>query len=162
MVKVIDNKLLDDTTEKAKQSLRLRMNYNLHEHLDDSVNRLLNAMEPGTYLRPHRHLDPDKDETFFILRGKVAVFIFDDDGNITQQLIMDPLAGVYGAEIEAGVWHGLLVLEPGSVLFEVKQGPYVPVTPGNFAPWSPEPEDTELIEEFLLQLKQKVVYDYKK
>ncbi len=155
-MKIIDEKLLDKTTQKAKQSQRLRMNFNFHEDLNDPVNRLINAMEPGTYLRPHRHINPDKDEAFLILRGKVAVFIFDENGNITQQLILDPLQGVYGADIKAGVWHGLLVLETGSVLYEAKPGPYVAVSPENFAPWSPEPDNAEEVEAFLSQLSRSV------
>lgn len=74
-MKIIDKQLLDKTSEQAKQSPRLRMNYNFHERLDDPVNRLLNAMEPGSYIRPHRHLDPDKDEIFLLLRGKAVVFL---------------------------------------------------------------------------------------
>ena len=58
-MKIINEQLLDETTARAKQSPRLRMNYNFHEELDDPVNRLLNAMEPGTYIRPHRHLKPN-------------------------------------------------------------------------------------------------------
>lgn len=156
MMKRIDQKLLDETTEKAKQSPRLRMNYNFHEHLNDPINRLINAMEPGSYLRPHRHLNPDKDESFLILRGKAAIFIFDEEGNITEQLILDPLAGNYGAEIKAGIWHGLLVLESGSVIYEVKPGPYVAVSPENFASWSPEPENTIEVEKYLSYLKQQM------
>ena len=71
-MKIINEQLLDETQAKALQSPRLRMNYNFHEKLDDPINRLLNAMEPGTYLRPHRHLNPAKDEIFLLLRGKVA------------------------------------------------------------------------------------------
>ena len=71
-MKIINEALLDETTGRAKQSPRLRMNYNFHEHLDDPVNRLLNALEPGTYLRPHRHLNPKKDEIFLLLRGRIA------------------------------------------------------------------------------------------
>lgn len=155
-MKVINEQLLNETAERAKQSPRLRMNYNFHEELDDPVNRLINAMEPGTYLRPHRHLNPDKDEVFLLLRGKVAVFIFDEKGNIIEKLVLDPKAGVYGAEIKAGIWHGLLVLESGSVIYEVKQGPFAPLSPENFAPWSPEPEDTEGVGEFLKKLAAKL------
>lgn len=151
-MKVINEQLLNETAERAKQSPRLRMNYNFHEELDDPINRLINAMETGTYLRPHRHLNPDKDEVFLLLRGKVAVFIFDEKGNITEKLVLDPKAGVYGAEIKAGTWHGLLVLESGSVIYEVKQGPFAPLSPENFAPWSPEPEDTERVRQFLEEL----------
>lgn len=141
-MKLIDQKLLDETTEKAKQSPRLRMNYNFHETLDDPVNRLLNAMEPDTYLRPHRHLNPDKTEVFILLRGKVALFLFDDCGKVTETLILDPRKGCYGGEIPAGIWHGLVVLESGTVIYEIKQGPFAPLTPDNLAPWSPSADDS--------------------
>lgn len=153
-MKIINEQLLDETRAKALQSPRLRMNYNFHESLDDPINRLLNAMEPGTYLRPHRHLNPAKDEIFLLLRGKVAVFLFDEKGNITGKTILDPKEGVYGAEIQAGVWHGLLVLEPGSVIYEIKQGPFAPLAPENLAPWSPDAEDTEGVRKFLEYLER--------
>ena len=92
-MKIIDKQLLDKTSEQAKQSPRLRMNYNFHERLDDPVNRLLNAMEPDTYIRPHRHLNPDKDEIFLLLRGKAVVFIFDDQGG-SICVGISPFAGV--------------------------------------------------------------------
>lgn len=151
-MKVIDKQLLDDTTAKAKQSSRLRMNYNFHDELDDPVNRLINAMEPGTYLRPHRHLNPSKDEIFLLLRGKVAVFLFDEEGHIQETIVLNPSAGIYGAEIKAGVWHGLLVLESGSVIYEVKQGPFVLLSPENFAPWSPVAEDTAGVSKYMESL----------
>lgn len=153
-MKIINTQLLDETTAKAKQSPRLRMNYNFHEELDDPVNRLLNAMEPGTYLRPHRHLNPSKDEFFLLLRGRVAVFLFDENGHITEKLILDPHSGIYGAEIKAGVWHGLLVLESGSVIYEVKQGPFAPLSPENMAPWSPAAEDTEAVRNYMKWLEE--------
>jgi len=152
-MKIIDKKLLDETTERAKQSLRLRMNYNFHEVLDDPVNRLLNAMEPDTYIHPHRHCNPDKNEIFLLLRGKVAVFIFDDKGLITNVFVLDPLNGCYGGEIPSGVWHGLLVLESGSVVYEIKEGPFVPVTSENMAPWAPFADDTNGVREYLERLR---------
>lgn len=148
-MKLINEALLNETTALAKQSPRLRMNYNFHEQLDDPINRLLNAMEPGTYLRPHRHLNPDKDEVFLLLRGKVAVFLFDDKGNITAKQILDPKNGNYGAEIKAGVWHGLLVLESESVIYEVKQGPFAPLSADNLAPWSPEADDVAGVQQYI-------------
>jgi cupin fold WbuC family metalloprotein len=157
-MKIIDEQLLNETTEKAKLSPRLRMNYNFHEHLDEPVHRLINAMEPGTYLRPHRHLNPDREESFLILRGKVVIFIFNDHGGITEQFILDPHIGSYGAEIKAGVWHGLVVLETGTVLYEVKNGPYVAVSPANFAPWSPAAEDTKEVQTFLDYLTGRTSY----
>ncbi|MCC8172626.1 MAG: WbuC family cupin fold metalloprotein [Parabacteroides sp.] len=142
-MKLIDTPLLDAATARAKQSPRLRMNYNFHEELGDPVNRLINAVEPGTYVRPHRHRNPDKDESFLVLRGKIGVFIFDDNGRITEKKLLSPAAGVYGADIPAGVWHGIAVLESGSVIYEVKAGPFAPLAPENLAPWSPAADDTE-------------------
>jgi cupin fold WbuC family metalloprotein len=152
-MKLIDKKLLDTTKAKALESPRLRMNYNFHDTLDDPINRLINAMEPDTYLRPHRHKNPDKVEIFLILRGRVALFLFDDQGNITDYYILDPNAGVYGGEIPAEVWHTLLVLESGSTVYEVKQGPFAPLASDNMAPWSPAPEDEIGVKKFIDNLK---------
>ena len=155
-MKLLDEKLLDEITDRAKQAPRLRMNYNFHESLDDPINRLINAMEPDTYLRPHRHKNPDKNEIFLLLRGKAALFLFDDKGNITKQVIFDPKNGIYGGEIPCDVWHTLIVLESGSVVYEVKQGPFAPLSPENMAPWSPVAEDTENVKLFLEKLKSQI------
>jgi cupin fold WbuC family metalloprotein len=152
-MKLIDEKLLDDTTAQAKQSPRLRMNHNFHESLDDPVNRLINAMEPGTYLRPHRHKNPDKNEIFLLLRGKAALFLFDDNGHITEKVTIDPSNGIYGGEIPPGVWHTLIILEAGSVVYEIKQGPFIPLSLENMAPWSPVAEKAEEVKEYMNHLK---------
>ncbi|MCD8270292.1 MAG: WbuC family cupin fold metalloprotein [Parabacteroides sp.] len=152
-MKIINEQLLDTTTTRAKQSPRLRMNYNFHEQPDDPINRLLNAMEPGTYIRPHRHLNPDKEEIFLLLRGKAVVFLFDNDGKITEQQLLDPKTGTYGAEIKAGVWHCFPVLEPGTVIYEIKTGPFAPLSPENMASWSPAPKNEEAVKKYLEQLK---------
>ena len=156
-MKLITEHLLDETTATAKANPRLRMNYNFHEELDDPVNRLLNAMEPGTYLRPHRHLNPDKDEVFILLRGKAAVFIFDEVGNVTESIILSPAEGMYGAEIKAGVWHGMVVLESGSVIYEVKQGPFAPLSADNLAPWSPAAEDKDAADAYIKKLESLLI-----
>ena len=78
-VKIIDTTLLDKITSLAKESPRLRMNYNFHQSLEDKCHRFLNAVEPGTKVEIHRH--PTKDESFVLLRGKVRVNTYNDDGN---------------------------------------------------------------------------------
>lgn len=148
-MEIIDKSLLDRTSAEARKSPRLRMNHNFHREMSEQVHRLLNAMEPGSYVRPHRHLNPDKEEIFLLLRGRVAVFTFDDAGHITETQIIDPLSGVYGAEIAAGVWHCLIVLEPDTVVYEVKAGPFAPLTAENMAPWSPDAADAEGAREFM-------------
>ena len=155
-MKLIDKKLLDETTAKAKQSPRLRMNYNFHEKPDDPVNRLLNAMEPGTYIRPHRHTNAAKDEITLVLRGKVAAFIFDDDGLILEKKIVSPQEEVYGIEFKADCWHGLLVLETGTVVYEIKEGPFTPLSPDDLALWSPEAEKTKEVNEYLDFLRNQI------
>jgi cupin fold WbuC family metalloprotein len=153
---IINKQLLDETTARAKISPRLRMNYNFHEALDDPLNRLLNALEPDTYLRPHRHCNPDKNEIFLLLRGRIVVFLFDDEGQITETIPMDPLQGCYGGEIQPGIWHSLLVLESGSVVYEVKEGPFAPLASENMAPWSPSVDDTKAVANYLEKLRKHI------
>ena len=148
-MKIISEKLLNETTQKAKNSPRRRMNYNFHENESDTLNRLLNAMEPDTYLPPHRHKNPDKEEVFLVLRGSVAFFTFDNNGNVTSSTVVSPDKGVYGLDVEKGIWHSLIVLEKNTVVYEIKQGPYAPLQPENFAVWAPAPGSSkEEIEKF--------------
>jgi cupin fold WbuC family metalloprotein len=114
---IIDNKLLDEVVAKAKKSPRLRMNYNFHEGPDSKAQRLLNALEPSTILPIHRH--QHTAETYVLLR---------ETGAQTESFKLDPLKGNYGVHIPKGQWHTLVVVEP-SVIFEVKDGPYTPITP---------------------------------
>ena len=122
-MKIIDNELIDRVVEQAKESPRLRMNYNFHPSLDDKCHRLLNALEPGTEVPIHRH--GTKDETFIILRGRVRVNIYNDRGEVTQTTVLCPEDGNLGVDIPKGLWHNVECLEPGSVIFEVKEGPFV-------------------------------------
>lgn len=139
----IDHKLLSQITIKAKNSERLRMNYNFHKEMDENIQRMLNALEPDTYLPPHRHINPDKEEIFLVLSGSVLLVEFDDQGIITDHMLIDPKLGSYAAEVKAGVWHTLLSLETGTVIYEIKQGPFTPISPENIAPWAPK-SDAEI------------------
>ena len=123
-MKIIDEHLLDEVQIKAKDSPRLRMNYNFHQSLDDKCHRFLNAVEPGTVVPIHRH--PTKDETFVLLRGRVRVTTHHDDGSVLESVILNPNEGLYGVDIPKGVWHKVESLESGSVIFECKEGPFVP------------------------------------
>ena len=121
----IDTNLLNGVTAQAKESPRLRMNYNFHASLEAKAQRLLNALEPGTVLPVHRH--PHTAETYLLLRGKIRVMLYNEAKEETESTVLDPLTGDYGVHIPAGQWHTLEVLESGSVLFEVKDGPYTPL-----------------------------------
>lgn len=125
-MKIIDKKLLDSVTELAVKSPRLRMNHNFHAHLDAKAQRLLNAMEPGTELPIHRHRHTN--ETYILLRGSLRVLFYNEKRELIETELLNPVEGKYGVDIPAGQWHTLEVLEPGTVIFEVKDGPYCPLT----------------------------------
>ena len=123
---IIDNKILDSLTAQAKASPRLRMNLNFHQSLDEKCHRFLNAVEPGANIPNipiHRH--PTKAESFVVLRGKVKVTTYNDDGTIIENIVLNPSEGRYGVNVGKNVWHTVESLEPGSVIFECKEGPYV-------------------------------------
>ena len=146
MIKIIDKNLIKESIEKAHHSPRKRMNFNFHSEYDDPINRMLNAMDPGTYVQPHKHENPDKREIFILLRGVFLVVFFDNNGSITQHVILDHKKEVYGVEIPGRVWHMVISLEPGSVVYEIKDGPYIQITDKNFAPWSPKENESECIQ----------------
>ncbi len=136
-MQILDEQLFDELSRQAQRSPRLRQNYNLHEDYSEPCQRLLNALEPGTYVRPHRHLTPLKPECFIALRGRFAVVLFADVGDIERVVELSPEGPVVGLDIPAGSWHSIVTLEPGSLFFECKPGPYEPLSDKDWAPWAP-------------------------
>lgn len=122
---LIDSSLLDTVSTQAKESPRLRMNFNFHDSLDAKAQRMLNALEIGTDLPIHRHRHTA--ETYLLIRGKIRVMFYNEEKVETESFMLDPLTGSYGVHIPMGQWHTLEVLEPDSVIFEVKDGPYTPL-----------------------------------
>jgi cupin fold WbuC family metalloprotein len=140
---IINRELTAGVSEEAKKSARLRKNLNFHIDLADPVNRMLNAFEPGTYVRPHKHESPDKCEMFLILTGKALAIQFDDAGAILEHIVLDNSQGMYGVEFPPRTWHSIISLVSGTVLYEVKPGPYTPINDKNFAPWAPAEGSSE-------------------
>ncbi|WP_320018356.1 WbuC family cupin fold metalloprotein [Labilibaculum manganireducens] len=153
-MKYINNTLLNQVSLSAQSSPRKRMNYNFHANGDELLQRMLNALEPETYLPPHKHTA--QIEIFLLLRGKISVILFDDHGTITEVKKLDPFVGEYGVEIPIGVWHTILVEESGSVIYEIKQGPYLPNTGMEFASWAPEPSKNDACALYLAGLGEKI------
>ena len=122
-MRLIDDMLINRITEEAKASPRLRMNYNFHQSLEDKCHRFLNALEPGTIVPIHHH--KTKDETFILLKGRVRVLTYNDEGNVLESIELCQENGRYGVDIPKNTWHSLECLEPGSCIFEVKEGPFV-------------------------------------
>ena len=127
MLQLLDKSLINTTTEKAKESPRLRMNYNFHPSLDDKVQRFINCMEPGTKVEIHHH---PVDEMLIVIRGAIKAILVDDDKNIIDSQVIRPTDGVYGVQLPKNVWHTIECLESGTCMFEVKEGPFVSHTEG--------------------------------
>lgn len=123
---ILNDELLNKVTAEAQGSPRLRMNYNLHDSLDAKAQRLINVLLPGTVLPIHRHRHTA--ETYVLLRGKMFVVFYDEMGGQIERYLLDPTIGNYGVQIPKGQWHTVEVIEP-SAIFEVKDGPYTPLTP---------------------------------
>ena len=134
----LDRPSLQQLSDAAAAADRRRMNHNLHDGPADPVQRMLNAMEPGTYIPPHRHSDPPRWELFVLLRGEAACLTFDDAGTVIARHELEP---GHGLELAAGTWHTLVARAPGTVLLEVKAGPFRGAAAGDFAPWAPAEAD---------------------
>lgn len=137
---IIDQAVLDAASEAARESPRGRRNRNFHLANEAPCHRLLNAIEPGSYVAPHRHLDPTKDESILILRGRLGCVFFDDDGRIERKCLLSP-NGAVGVDIPHGAWHSIVALESGTVFFEAKAGPYLALSADEIAPWAPREGD---------------------
>ena len=138
---IIHDQMITEIIKEAKTSTRKRINYNFHKTYDANVQRMLNAMEPGTYVQPHKHENPDKVEAFIILKGKALVVEFDNAGEVITSCVISTGDGVYGAEIAPCVWHCILPLASGTVIYEAKDGPYSSANDKHFATWSPKEGD---------------------
>jgi cupin fold WbuC family metalloprotein len=154
-MKIIDNELLDNLAREAAASGRKRKNLNFHDDYADPCQRLLNAVEPGSYIRPHRHLSPPKPETFLIVRGRMAVFIFGDGGDVERCVPLSPSGKTIGVDVPPGAWHSIVSLESGAVFFETKPGPFEPIPEQDRAPWAP-PEGTPEAAQYLRRLEEAV------
>ena len=154
-----DNKVLDELTQRAKESPRLRMNLDLRNSPEDGSQRMLNALEPGTVLPIHRHRTTS--EVVVMLRGRAVQEYYDDEGRVVASFelrswgdarsesgmtevesgMTEVESGVTEGEamtevvcamsIPAGQWHKLVALESGTVIFEAKDGPYEPISPAD-------------------------------
>ncbi len=136
----IDLELIQRKACDARRSPRRREIHIFHEGDADPLQRMLNALQPGSYIRPHRHLDPPKSESVVLLQGMLGYVSFMADGTPDEEslLLLERERGVHGCDIRPGVWHTIFALAPDTVIFEVKPGPYSPANDKDFAPWAPQ------------------------
>ena len=139
-VQLIDSALIDATLARAVTAPRGRINHNFHPDMASNPHRFLNAWTRGSYAAPHRHLEVPKPESFVVLHGELALFLFDDQGAITETHILGR-NGLIGIDLAPGIWHTVTALTDTAVCFEVKAGPYEAATDKEFAPWAPREGD---------------------
>ena len=129
----ITKEILDELTAQAKASPRLRMNFDLRNSPEDKSQRMLNALEPGTFMPIHRHRSTS--ETIVCVRGHFEEYLYDEKGMLTETIDMQP--GGIVLNIPLGQWHSLRSLESGTVLLEIKEGAYEPLSQEDIL--APEP-----------------------
>jgi len=152
MISILDKELLEKLTTEADSLPRRRKNLNLHQSLDEPVQKLFIAMQSDSYVRPHRHPQIEKTELFIAIRGRFAAVIFNDQGEVMEFVEFSAMGDRFGAEIRPNTWHTIIALEDGSVFLEVKQGPYAPLSDKDFASWAPA-ENTAEVKQYLQQLR---------
>jgi len=126
--------------EQSLKNERLRQHHNIHTDYSDPCQRLFVAMQPRSYVVPHRHTSPAKTETFVVLRGIIGLVFFDDEGQIENSALLGPNCDSQICDIGQGTWHTAIALIANSVFMEVKPGPYSPIETMDIAPWAPSYE----------------------
>lgn len=134
----ISDELVEQALSMSRQSPRKRIILPLHKGQAATLHRMLNAMQPGTYVRPHRHWQPPKCESVVVLRGKLGCVHFDEQGQVLERLVAAAGTPIFGVDSEAGVFHTFVPLVADTVAFETKDGPYEKLNDKDFAPWAPE------------------------
>ena len=144
--------LLEGAIAVSQSSPRRRVIQPLHRHEQATLHRMFNAVQPDSYIPPHRHVDPPKAESWLVLRGRLAFFTFDANGVIEHCAEIGVGGPVFGVDLEPGVYHTFFALEPDTVVFEVKDGPYAPASDKTFPAWAP-PEGSAQAAPYLAWLK---------
>lgn len=139
-MRIISADELAGLAARAGTATRGRTNLKLHPELSDPVQRFFNAISPGSYVRPHRH-GAGRWETFVGIRGRAVMLTFDDGGTVLERAELAPAGPAVAAEVAGGVWHTVVALEEGTVLLELKPGPYHPIADKDFARWAPAEGD---------------------
>lgn len=142
-MKKIGTEITKDLIDQSQKSPRLRSHFNIHDSLEDDIQRLLICLQPGTYIRPHYHPEEDKKELIVLLQGKCTCINFDKLGNVTDQVTLSHKSGTVVSEFPPSEYHSIFCHDQDTIIMEVKQGPYKPLPIDCFASWSPEENNSD-------------------
>lgn len=151
----LDDDLIRKGCEASARSRRKRIMFPVQRSQDDAVQRLINFLQPGTYIRPHLHPLDGASETIILLRGKICFQIFDEQGEVTERITLKAGEPSCMADIVPGVKHNFVVLSPDTVVAEFKNGPYDASTDKQFLDSSPE-EGTEEAAKLLVKWQNEI------
>ncbi|MCP4665681.1 MAG: WbuC family cupin fold metalloprotein [Deltaproteobacteria bacterium] len=150
-VVLLDSVIFSRAIAQSRKSPRGRMILPFHKSHDDLLQRMLNVLQPGSYIQPHRHVSPPKAESILVLKGSICFVSFEDAGEIDDYFLLSRGSGKIGIDVMPGVFHTFFALEEDTVLFEVKPGPYAQIDDKDFAAWAPV-EGSEGAKEYLEKL----------
>ena len=156
IMEVFSNEYLNTMILEASHSVRKRHHRNIHNSFGEKCQRLMNAIGVESYIAPHRHLLDPRNECLIAVRGLFAAIIFAEDGSVerVQNFGSEKFKHIsVGVELPAEIWHTVVALKPGSILFEVKEGPFDPGKAKDFAPWAPREGSVEA-QDYLRQLRE--------
>lgn len=154
---VLSRSLVDTVSDASRTSPRRRIILPFHKSEAELLHRMLNVIQPDSYVRPHRHLEPPKAEAWIVLRGALAFFTFEEDGRLRDCLSLEAGGEHFGVDLAPGIFHSLVALAPDTVIYEVKNGPYAPANDKSFASWAPAestPEATSYLHHLREEFRQ--------
>lgn len=152
-VVILGRTLVERALAASRRSERGRVILPLHKSHEDPLHRMFNALQPGTYVRPHRHLSTSKSESFIVLRGALDFLVFNEQGRIALARRLEAGGESFGIDVAPRCFHSFLVREPDTLLFEVKPGPYSASDDKDFAAWAP-PEGASEVAAYLVKLEE--------
>ncbi|MBK9394717.1 MAG: WbuC family cupin fold metalloprotein [Uliginosibacterium sp.] len=147
--RLFDQGLATALCELSRVAPRGRAHHCMHGADDEAVHRLFVAMQPGSYIQPHRHLDPLKTESLVVLQGALGFIEFDGSGTVIARSVLGKGGPGMGIDIPPGCWHGIVALDTDTLFFETKAGPYRALMSQERAAWAPREESPAAGKELL-------------
>lgn len=153
---VLGSSEIEKGVQISRANERKRMILPIHRTQDALVQRLINFVQPNTYIRPHLHPRKHAVETIFLYQGSIEFIVFSDDGKIDDHYTLKAASSNPMIDIEPNIWHSFLVLEPDTIVMEIKRGPYDSQLDKAFADWAPE-EGTSKVPKYINRLNEQVL-----
>ncbi|MDY6879157.1 MAG: WbuC family cupin fold metalloprotein [Thermodesulfobacteriota bacterium] len=158
---IITAELIKSAVDMSRKSPRGRIICPFHKSDNDNLHRMLNVIQPYSYVQPHRHSNPPKAETVIVLKGSLAYIIFNEDGRIEDAIKLSNQSDKIGIDTQPKTYHTFFALEQDTVLFEIKPGPYRKRSDKDLAEWAPK-ESTDNCKEYLESLYKHIDSRYNK